>query len=204
MSNNPVGITEGSVNGPPGNVGQINRALDEWLDSLAGPRNPPFQCGADFKNEWGRLFRLLSISVALTGALLGIDKLVLSGSSLALAPAFKIVAGFGLAAVLYSIYGCVFGMRVSPRQAFFCFALILLPWVPVFAAVKVAGPHLNFWFLAIVSYVLYVYLFILVGKGLSKITGAHLLRASLSLVPGITLIILSILLAPAVPTVPAK
>jgi hypothetical protein len=186
-----------------GNVlGTVNRqtvtALDEWLTFLGGPQDPPFSAGASFpRGEWSRFFRLLTISLALTGAVLGIDSLVLPGGTgkmLTLnALQLKLVVGFALAGIPYSVYAKAFRIAITGRQSFFCISFVVLPWLPVLAMIKLAGRYLGFLVLFLCANGAILRIGFLLSAGIRVVTGASMFRVAFSLLLGIAIVVASVL-----------
>src|SRR5216684_8731461 len=132
-------LKNGSKRLGKGAATQLGLGLDEWLQLLTGLKGPLCSNGDIFDNIWPRFFRLLSISVGIAAAVAGLS-IVFFGKTIGIptippALTLKIIGFFALGATVYSIYARMFGIRITPRQSFFCFGFVLIPWFPIIAAI---------------------------------------------------------------------
>jgi hypothetical protein len=128
----------------------IQAAFDDWIRFLAGPSSPPFEANSNFDGEWGRLFRLLGITVFLSGVALGTPTIAAEGLKkgfeimvLDSKPALLLIMGGACLSVTYTfIFGSMFfvpKLRCVPitlRQSFFTLLLLSLPWLPPTALMR--------------------------------------------------------------------
>lgn len=173
---------------------QVSKALDEWLAGMNGPQNPPFCLNAKFPDsEWGHFFRIFAVSTALAGTIAVARSYVpkLFAPVLPDAQSLKALTIFACFGVIYSLYSRIFGVSITVRQALFCFALILTPWLPLYALIRTMGGNLGIvWFLAIGA--LGVYVFSLTARAIHIVSGAHILRVILSLLLGLALAVTAV------------
>jgi hypothetical protein len=119
---------------------RIIKTFSDWLHLLDGPRHKVFSEIVEDEN-WGRLFKLLTLVLLLSGAVVG-AKLTLEAlqknavtsvleSHLALT--FLIIGA--MLAVFYNGIARLFGIMLSLPKSFFIILSLGLPWVPIFACI---------------------------------------------------------------------
>lgn len=114
----------------------------DWLHLLDGPRHKVFAQIVE-KEHWGRLFKLLTLVLFLSGAVLGarltieyLQKNALTSvleSHLALT--FLIVGA--MLAALYNGIARLFGITLTLPKSFFIILSLGLPWIPIFTCIDV-------------------------------------------------------------------
>jgi hypothetical protein len=132
-------------------LGFMQAAFDDWLRFLSGPDSPPFEPNTSFPGEWNRVFRLLIVTIFLSGIAIGaptaieakdlvrgFDVLVLESK-----PALLLLIAAACLSVMYTFFfGALFfipKLRCVPvtlRQAFFTVLLMGLPWLPPTALMR--------------------------------------------------------------------
>jgi hypothetical protein len=128
----------------PLNLSQLPRAaLADWIDLLQGPASPIFSLNSDFKSEWGRLFRLLSLTLSMTGAILVVFSIV-QGDWRTYAnqmpyTLITLVIGAVLGVPYAFIIAPLMRIKIGFVPTFFSVLLLGLPWVPLFALVWAFG-----------------------------------------------------------------
>ena len=98
------------------------------------------------------MLRVFTVSTALAAVITVTSDTLpgLAAKSGTVAPTHEFLSAITLFAcygAVYSVYSPIFGVRVTARQTLFCFALVLVPWLPVFALLKYYGGDLGVaWF----------------------------------------------------------
>jgi len=173
-------------------------ALSEWIAALGSAQNPPFYKGATFPDaEWSRLLRVFTVSAALVAVITVTgdsvpDLAAKSGTAIPTHAFLSAVTLFACYGAVYSVYSWIFGVRVTARQTLFCFALVLTPWLPIFALLKFYGGGLGItWFVLMWCLVLHVVQ--LSARAISIVSGASVPRVVLSFLVGVGLAILAVM-----------
>lgn len=114
----------------------ITNTFSDWIRLLDGPKHPVFTEIVE-NEDWGRLFKLLILVIALSGAVLG-AKITLQAlqkvaveSVLESPLAMTIVIVGAMLAVAYSSIARIFGIQLTLNKAFFIVLSLLLPWLPI-------------------------------------------------------------------------
>jgi hypothetical protein len=168
---------------------QVSMALNEWIAGVSPPQDPPFCRGAAFPDaEWSHFFRIFSVSTALAGTVVAgtfaLPQLI--GSVVPNAHSMKALVVFAFFAMFYSIYSRMFGIAITFRQSFFCFALVITPWFPFYILLKALGANLGVvWLLLMPG--LWTYVFILVTRAIQIVSGARTVQVVLSLLLALVL-----------------
>lgn len=214
-----------------GLIGISRTALNDWLNLLQGPVQPPFVARSDFEDPWKYLFRLimlvlLMLTTVLTFSYLGLKisvkeeivRAFLTNTAAQTRYTIIIILIGALFAVLYAlIVAPMFKVRISVPQAFFAFLFVLLPWIPIVTLVWVLGyvvpdiPLLPF-FIPIFIFFIFPFFFVIqFGKALCLISDSGRYRCLASIaIPFVLFFVLMIWIAlrwPSVdesPTVPAN
>jgi hypothetical protein len=181
----PIAPPSASAAGNKGSLvaRQVSMALDEWIAGVSAPQDPPFCRGAAFPDpEWSHFFRIFSISTALAGTVVAgrfaLPQLI--GSVVPDAHSLKALVVFAFFAMFYSIYSRMFGIAITFRQSFFCFALVITPWFPFYILLKALGANLGVvWLFLMLG--LWTYVFVLVSRAIQIVSGARPVRVVLSL-----------------------
>lgn len=172
-------------------------ALSEWISALGSAQNPPFYKGATFPDEeWARLLRVFTVSTALAAVITVTGDSVpdLAAKSGVAAPTHAFLSAitlFTCYGAVYSVYSRIFGVRVTARQTLFCFALVLTPWLPVFALLKFYGGGLGITWLVLV-WGLALHVVQLTARAISIVSGVSVFRVFLSFLLGASLAILAV------------
>lgn len=119
--------------------GLIN-TFSDWLRLLDGPRNKVFSEIVE-NEDWGRLFKLLTLVLLLSGAVIGAKATIQAFQKTAinsvlespLAMMFLIVGA--MLGVAYSGIAYLFGIKLSLPRSFFIILSLGLPWVPIFTCI---------------------------------------------------------------------
>jgi hypothetical protein len=179
MGSQPLPTDSGSRN-----QGYVSRALNEWLEALTGPQSPSFSPGAVFPDaEWAHFFRMFAVSTTLAATVVAVNKFVpnLASPLMPTMGSLKAITVFALIGVFYSHYAKIFGITIGTRQALFSFALILVPWFPLYMVVKACGKYLGvLWFFAMAGMAIYVAY--LLGKAIHIVANAAWIRVILSFI----------------------
>lgn len=127
-------------------IASTNRAtmsvFADWLHLLDGPRHKVFAQIVE-KENWGRLFKLLTLVLFLSGAIVGarltIEYLQKDGLNSVLesplALTFLIVGA--MLAALYNGIARLFGITLTLPKSFFIILSLGLPWIPIFTCIDV-------------------------------------------------------------------
>jgi len=168
----------------------MNQFLTDWLYFLEGPKDPPFKLDANFDDQSGRFVRMLITACALTAAVLGLSAIKVGdigsdvvGILFSTPFALKAVTFIALFAVLYWLFARILGIRLGLKQSFYAFGFVVVPWLPIVAAVIVLGRHFPlFWFLYFIAiFSVPAYVLALLGTAIRTITGARRFRVIASL-----------------------
>jgi len=180
----------------------ISKSFDEWLDSLSSSGTDVFRPQTTFQNdEISRLLRVLSFSAALTAATVAIGSLKATTASSLLSDAnsllsnstcLKIAVEFVYVGLFYRVYSRLFKIRLSLRQSFFCFALVLIPWIPVISALKVVGDQTNALAFEACTYGIFLYLPWAVSRAIALVAEVSKLRALASVLFGAFFVVVSL------------
>src|SRR5262249_47278028 len=147
---------------------------------------PPFLPNTTFDGEVKRFWGIFFVSAVLTGFTVVLD-LSKAPNNLALSPTARYcIAGTAAFAILYSLgFSRLFGIKITVKQAFFTFAFLTIPWIPVFSFVIFFGPRfgkLSFVFY-IMAYSFPVCILWSIARGISIVSERTKFRALLSLSP---------------------
>lgn len=176
-----------------GNSSWIVETLSDWLELLSSPESAVFD--KIVKDEdLKRLLRLLTLSLILTGVVLGIDLGINISNGIKVDfpllvitsryPATALIAGTMLS-VLYSLYARMFGIKISVTKSFFVVLALGLPWLPLIAGIDLIPQLPEFPFISIVFYLAH---FILIKPiinfyfGIAKVTRCANWRVLLSII----------------------
>src|SRR5437879_2772083 len=118
----------------------IINTFSDWLRLLDGPKNIVFSEIVE-KEDWGRLFKLVSLVLVLSGAVLGAKATIQAFQKTAinsvlespLAMMFLIVGA--MLAVAYNGIARLFGIKLTLPRSFFIILSLGLPWVPIFTCI---------------------------------------------------------------------
>ena len=167
----------------------LGNYIDDWLNSLDGPDDPPFHQGTCFEDESSRFIRVLVTSGAITAAVLGLNVAVSASTGSDIVSilfssqfALRSMALIALFAVLYAMLSRALGIRIGFKQAFYVFGFTVAPWVPILAAVVAIGRHPSFWiFYFLGIYLVPAYIVVQTANGISIVTGRKRSIAMISL-----------------------
>lgn len=160
-------------------LGISRTTMNDWLNLLQGPAEPPFTAKSDFQEPWPHLLRLVTlvlilVTVVLTFSYLGLkasekDEIVtafLANTVTQTRFTVMIILVGALFAVLYALMlAPLFKVRITVPQTFFTFLFVLLPWIPIVTVVWVLGyivpdiPLMPF-FIPIFIFVLFPFFFV--------------------------------------------
>lgn len=171
----------------------VSSALNDWVAGMSGPQDPPFHLRANFPDsEWGRFFRIFAVSTALAGTV-AIARNIAPNLLAPVLPdgrSLGVLTIFTCFGVIYSLYSRLFGITITIRQSLFCFALIVTPWFPLYVLLKATGSNLGIvWFLLMPG--LAVYVFFLTARAIHIVSGAHMVRVTLSLLLAVVLAVIA-------------
>jgi len=175
----------------------------EWLASLINqPTDPPFSYDAKFPEESVRIMRLVVMVILLTGLVVGSERLLSPKTTptLVLGLAVKVVIGAFLAAIVYTVFAFVCGVRVWEQQrkrltigqVFFSVLYIFVPWVPIFAflwSFGKAGGQVRLLLLILVLYLCVGLMILNFAKALRRIAGCPWYRVWFSVLLPIVLVV---------------
>jgi hypothetical protein len=197
-------------------IGISRTALNDWLNLLQGPAEPPFAQKTDFVDPWRHLFQLIilvliMLTTVLTFSYLGLKASVkeeivtafVANTAAQTRYTIIIILIGALFAILYALMiAPLFKLRVSVPQAFFTFLFVLLPWLPVVTLVWVLGyviPEVPLvpLFIPLFIFVLFpIFIVMKTGNALCMITGSDKRRCVASVaVPFVLLFTLTIWIA---------
>ena len=197
-------------------IGISRTALNDWLNLLQSPAEPPFSPKADFVDPWRHLFQLIilvliMLTTVLTFSYLGLKASVkeeivtafVANTAAQTRYTIIIILIGALFAILYALMiAPLFKLRVSVPQAFFTFLFVLLPWLPVVTLVWVLGyviPEVPLvpLFIPLFIFVLFpIFIVMKTGNALCLITGSDKRRCVASVaVPFVLLFALTIWIA---------
>jgi len=171
----------------------ITLTTKEWLHSLLyQPTDPPFRFNADFKNELGRVVRLIVAVTTISGIVVGGMNIVTG--TVDVVQTVKDVITVFIVAILVSIiflpafYVC--GVRITPPiesgnqekkplnfgQVFFTVLYTFVPWLPVLvfilSSVTAAEGMFMIDFLIIAPILCFIYMFVNFSKSMKVITNS--------------------------------
>jgi len=114
----------------------LTNTFSDWLRLLDGPKHEVFSDMVKME-DWARLFKLLTLVIVLSGAVLGAKfsiqalqrSAVNSVLDSPLAMMFLIVGA--MLAVAYNGIARLFGIKLSLPKSFFIILSLLLPWLPI-------------------------------------------------------------------------
>ena len=182
-------------------------AFEDWINLLQGPAPPIFEENRNFSSEWGRLFRLLSLTLLMTGAILTIFSIV-KGDWRTYATQIPyilivLVIGVVVSAPYAFIIAPVMRIKINFTQTLFSVLLIGLPWLPPFILVwsfgRAFAPQeednvLTGFYVVIFLLVLSFVVTVNFSRAVSLISGSKIWKVLTSLlVPLLLLIIIKLL-----------
>ena len=173
-------------------IGISRTALNDWLNLLQGPSEPPFAPKADFVDPWRHLFQLIVLVLIMLTTVLTFSYLGLKASvkeeivtafvaNTAAQTRYTIIIMLigALFAILYALMiAPLFKLRVSVPQAFFTFLFVLLPWLPVVTLVWVLGyvipdiPLVPFFIPVFIFLLFPIFIVLKTGTAICLITGS--------------------------------
>jgi hypothetical protein len=122
--------------------GWIASAFSDWLCLLTGPQCPMFE-QAVTSNDWTRLFRLLVLTVFISGIFLtffSVDpqslSLDLKTIALTSAPAMWTLIGAAGFAVIYRAFAWIWRIPITLPESFFTILFLGLPWLPLLSIIE--------------------------------------------------------------------
>lgn len=185
--------------------------IKEWINSLLNqPTTPPFAFNADFRDELGRVVRLIIVVLTISGVIVGTANLFSKSVSLEnVSGALTILIAGLLLTLVYTPFFYICGVRISfppgqePEagkhrpmsigQIFYSIVYTFVPWIPVSVFIRTSvvntqsGALLDFLLLA--PFLCLVYIVVNLVKSVKLITNSPTYRIWLAILSPLVILI---------------